>query len=100
NGKTYYKIRTYNWGSQVQEIVERASSAGGAVTHRAIVDAPDDQFTIDVIVEAKDVETINELKAGKTGPFMFHPDGNQVDEVEFVAEEAQVTQSRMSGGTS
>lgn len=97
-GSTVYQCLTnYNWSGSVQEAVSRCSSSAGAVTHRN-VGAPDDTFTFDVIIDAGDVDTINELKRGASGAFEFHPEGDTASNIEFIAAAASITSSSLAGG--
>ena len=96
-GTTYECLTDYSWSSSVQEAVARCSSSSGAVTHRN-VGAADDTFTFNVILDAGDVDTINELKAGISGAFEFHPEGDSAGNIEFVATSAYSTTSGLAGG--
>ena len=97
-GSTVYQCLTnYSWSGSVQEAVSRCSSSAGAVTHRN-AGAPDDTFTFDVILDAGDFDTINELKRGVTGAFEFHPEGDTANNIEFSAAASVVTASSLGGG--
>lgn len=96
---TFLCLTDYSWSSTVDEAVSKCSSASGAVTHRN-VGAPDDTFTFNVLVEAGDVTTINALKAGSSGAFEFHPEGDAASNIEFIATSAYATSSGLSGSTS
>jgi hypothetical protein len=97
-GSTVYQCLTnYSWSGSVQEAVSRCSSSTGAVTHRN-AGAPDDTFTFDVILDAGDTDTINELKRGEEGAFEFHPEGDAATNIEFIATNAIVTSSNLGGG--
>lgn len=95
-GTVYQCLQNYSWSGSVQESVARCSSSSGAVTHRN-VGAPDDTFTFDVLVDAQDVDTINELKRGTSGAFEFHPEGDTASNIEFIASSTYITQSSFSG---
>ena len=93
----YQCLTNYSWSGSVQEAVSRCSSSAGAVTHRN-VGAPDDSFTFDVIVDAGDFDTIDELKRGSSGAFEFHPEGDTANNIEFDATSSYVTASSLAGG--
>lgn len=95
-GTVYQCISNYTWSGSVSEAVGRCSASGGAVTHRS-AGATDDTFTFDVLSEAEDVTTINALKRGSSGAFEFHPEGDSVDAIEFIATNAIVTASNLGG---
>lgn len=95
-GTTYRCLTNYNWNGQVQEAVERCSSATGAQTQR-VAGAPEDVFTFDVILDAEDVTTLNALKRGQTGAFEFHPEDDVADNIEFTATSALVSRSSLAG---
>lgn len=97
-GTVYLCLTDFSWSSSVQEAVSRCSSASGAVTHRN-VGATDDTFTFNVLLDAGDVDTINELKAGVSGAFEFHPEGDTAANIEFVATSAYSTASGLAGGS-
>lgn len=96
-GTVYECLTNYSWSGSVQEAVSRCSGSTGAVTHRN-VGAAEDTFTFDVILEAGDVDTINELKRGETGAFEFHPEGDAAANIEFIATTANINSSNLAGG--
>lgn len=96
-GTVYECLTNYSWSGSVQEAVSRCSSSSGAVTHRN-VGAAEDTFTFDVILDAGDVDTINELKRGTTGAFEFHPEGDTADNIEFIATTGNINSSNLAGG--
>ena len=93
----YQCLTNYSWSGSVQEAVSRCSSSAGAVTHRN-VGAPDDSFTFDVIVDAGDFDTIDDLKRGSSGAFEFHREGDTANTIEFDATSSYVTASSLAGG--
>ena len=98
-GTEYECLSNYSWSGSIQEAVSRCSSASGAVTYRD-AGAEEDTFTFDIILEegASGVAIVSALKRGTEGAFEFHPEDDSTGFLEFVATNAIITQSNLSGG--
>jgi hypothetical protein len=94
----YLCLNNYTWSGSVADAVAQCSGATGPTTVRR-PGTPDDKFTFAVVVDSQDVTTINELKRGVIATaFEFHPEGDAVDNIEFIATGAVVLSSSLAGG--
>lgn len=95
---TYLCINNANWTGSVQDLASQCSGSSGATTVRR-PGTPDDQFTFDILVDAQDVTKINALKRGATfDTFECHPEGDDTDNVEFLATGAVILNSNLPFG--
>lgn len=96
----YLCLTDYSWSETVEEAVARCSGASGAVTHRN-VGAADATFTFNILTEAgaTGITNLGNLRAGSSGAFEFHPEGDTAGNIEFDATTAYVTSVGQSAST-